>query len=423
MNSVEIKLKIFLIWIYVALAIFQGNTVYIFLTKSNQVVIIISLVVLALIVGISGKIEIQRKTKRVLLLYLVLDVVILSLINYSTPSMFFLTLSFSLLLIVFQSRENIILFLKVLSDQIFVIAFISLLFWLLTNIFGVIHASRIYSQGAIPWGHNVYATVHNIYFYINNYIVQKNIIGAVFANTAIFTEGPMYAYLLVIALFYEMNFNEKPNKYKMIVIMITSFTVFSDNAYIGVFFCIAFYWYLHHGNSSLRSFIIIAMVLVMGIAVVSMILYQKSIVKNASFQIRLDDMLANLRAFIHHPLLGVGFNNARGLDVYRNRAYIVNASNSSGFLGILAYGGLLWGIWYIIPFIKAIIDILQTHQNYFDRMMNGFIILTTILLLNVSIHDRIISFIICAISWGYILNKKNTETYFIDGGDKSLCKK
>ena len=186
--------------------------------------------------------------------------------------------------------------------------------------------------------------------------------------------------------------------------MVTSFTVFSDNAYIGVFLCIAFYWYSHQGKSLSSRYIIAAMVFVLGIVVVSFVLYQKSIVKSVSFFIRLDDMIANLRAFLHNPLVGVGFNNANGLDIYREYAYIYQSSNSSGFLAVLAYGGLIWGIWYIIPFVKAIVGIIQS-DNYFDRIMNGFTILTTILLLNVSIQDRIISFVICAISWGYMLNK------------------
>ena len=404
MDSIKFKLEIFLIWVYAAFVIFQGNTVYIFLTKSNQVVIILALAVLTLIVGNSGKLKIQRRTKNAILFYLILDIGIFSLINISTPSLLFLTLSFPLLLILFQNKENIMLFLKALSNLMFIIALVSLFLWIFTNIIGVVNASGVYSNDVIPWGYNVYATVHNIYFYIENYIVQSNIFGVSVANTAIFTEGPMYAYLLIIALFYEMNFYKKPNKYKMLVIMVTSFTVFSDNAYIGVFFCIAFYWFLHHGNSSSSRLIIAATVLVLGITVVSFVLYQKSIVKSTSFFIRLDDMFANLRAFLHHPLLGVGFNNAKGLDIYRKRSYIIDSSNSSGLLSIFAYGGITWGIWYIIPFIKSIVGIIQS-KNYFDRMMNGLIILTTILLLNVSIQDRIISFVICAISWGYILNK------------------
>ena len=36
MDSIKFKLEIFLIWVYAAFVIFQGNTVYIFLTKSNK---------------------------------------------------------------------------------------------------------------------------------------------------------------------------------------------------------------------------------------------------------------------------------------------------------------------------------------------------------------------------------------------------
>ena len=116
MDSIKFKLEIFLIWVYAAFVIFQGNTVYIFLTKSNQVVIILALAVLTLIVGNSGKLKIQRRTKNAILFYLILDIGIFSLINISTPSLLFLTLSFPLLLILFQNKENIMLFLKALSN-------------------------------------------------------------------------------------------------------------------------------------------------------------------------------------------------------------------------------------------------------------------------------------------------------------------
>ena len=96
MDSIKFKLEIFLIWVYAAFVIFQGNTVYIFLTKSNQVVIILALAVLTLIVGNSGKLKIQRRTKNAILFYLILDIGIFSLINISTPSLLFLTLSFPL---------------------------------------------------------------------------------------------------------------------------------------------------------------------------------------------------------------------------------------------------------------------------------------------------------------------------------------
>lgn len=123
-----------------------------------------------------------------------------------------------------------------------------------------------------------------------------------------------------------------------------------------------------------------------------------------SFSIRLDDIFASLRAFMNNPIIGVGFNNPRALDQYREFYSNRLGGNSTGFLAILAYGGIIWGIWYVIPFVYSLINIFK-RQIKQKVATNGFIIITFILLINISIHDRLISFWICSISWAFIFQK------------------
>ena len=120
-----------------------------------------------------------------------------------------------------------------------------------------------------------------------------------------------------------------------------------------------------------------------------------------SINARQDDILSTFRGFLHNPLFGMGYGNKIGLNVYRERGY--SEGLSTGLGAIFAYGGIMWGIWYIIPLFVAIMRYIKNKTN---RNKMGFIIITTILLTVTVVPSRLLTVMINVMCWRYILDEK-----------------
>lgn len=399
----KIEAEKYIIYLIMMLIIMQGNSVYVYITNSNQFLIIGVMILLLFLCYLQRKILITENLKVFLLLFSV-SMGSLSLYNYETPSLLFLTICFCLFLL-FENKKNLIFkMLYAFSDIAFIIAIISFILFVTINVLGLVNMNKAYSNLIIPWGTNNYQSFFDIYFTISNWTTQSNIFNFRGSpNTGVFTEGPMFAYTLVIALYIELMFKRRINYTRIIIISLTCLTTFSDNALIGLFLCILFYYYSKVSNKNIRKIYILLGIIIATIFILT-VLNLKFSAKNMSFSIRLDDIFASLRAFMNNPIIGVGFNNPRALDQYREFYSNRLGGNSTGFLAILAYGGIIWGIWYVIPFVYSLINIFK-RQIKQKVATNGFIIITFILLINISIHDRLISFWICSISWAFIFQK------------------
>lgn len=99
---------------------------------------------------------------------------------------------------------------------------------------------------------------------------------------------------------------------------------------------------------------------------------------------------------------GVGYQNMDAIESYRlfKRP---NAGLSTGVGAILAYGGLLWGGWYIVPFIVAIANYIRKPET---RKKMAFVIMAFMLLFVTVVQSRILCTIINAICWYFILERK-----------------
>ena len=121
-----------------------------------------------------------------------------------------------------------------------------------------------------------------------------------------------------------------------------------------------------------------------------------------SYNIHFDDISATLKCFCDNPFFGIGYNNVRGLVAYR-QVRRISAGLSTGLGGVLAYGGILWAVWYLVPFFISI----RYFVKYKDlRAKSGFVIIFTILLALIIVQETALCMMFNAINWKFIFNMK-----------------
>ena len=356
------------------------------------------------------KIVLGKQLPPIIILYIIIMVFLYSLVNIKTPSILMMSISFVLTFLLFEDQKRQETFLNDLCLIVEIISITGLFFFVFGTVLNLVKPTGYYSDSQIGWGRNTYYSYYNVIFSgANSSMVSANIFGYIgVPNYAIFTEPPMYAYFLITVLYVELNM--LPGKLRIsriILVVISCLSTFSTNAYLGMVICFSIYIYTHMGAVK-KIRVIIAPVGYIAYEILS----AKAINKAMSFNVRVDDILTCFKCFVQHPLIGVGFENAEALDQYR-LIYRHYAASSSGIMSILAYGGIVWGIWYIVPFIIAVKRFIGNSGDN-EKKKLGFIIISFILLFNVSIHNRMISSVVFSLAWLYVTDPYKRVTYRTD---------
>ena len=95
------------------------------------------------------------------------------------------------------------------------------------------------------------------------------------------------------------------------------------------------------------------------------------------------------------PINGIGYNNLKGINPFRLYKR-TDAGLSTGLGGILAYGGLLWGLWYIVPVVIAVKKYISQPKY---RNVLGFVFLYMALLVVTVVQSRILCTVCMTMSW------------------------
>lgn len=253
----------------------------------------------------------------------------------------------------FMKIENIIILLSIIS-----------IIFCLFEIIGLQPNMSISSQ----WEP---ASVQNIRGYFGVFFISPQSLGsAIPRNSGIFVEPAIYACVLNVGLFIELFIKncKKINFYKCIILIITILLSRSTTGIIVMILAILYKLFLVAKYSQLKTFYRVIIIL---LSLLSYVLFKVLLINkrgdisnlDSSYNIRLNDIYASLKAWEQHPFVGNGFNNIQSIQKYMYSFRLLPGVNhagatglSTGFFTILAFGGILYLLFYLIPIILSVFE-------------------------------------------------------------------
>ena len=237
---VKSNLKNFLNYILIFLIILDCRSVYVHMLGIGigNIIIIAIIILLSLLILYYNNVKFRLKLLMFILgYYIYISILYFLIVNQSKIS--FISrymIIFPLLIIYFFEirKDGAIELLKKYSNVIVIISIISLFFYVFGSLLNVIDPT---GKVTIQWG-NIKSI--NTYFFIHFDIqIDKIFFIRLIRNTSIFTEAPMYALHLLIALFATLFYYKRINKFKISIILISIATSLSTTAILlGIFLII-----------------------------------------------------------------------------------------------------------------------------------------------------------------------------------------
>lgn len=333
--------------------------------------------------------------------------------TFVTKFMFFFP-AFVFLFMLYTERGEMYRFLEKYVNVVTFIAGISLFFWLFGSQMGIIQPTNyIYAS----WGGNYN---YPIWFGVYTQRQEENFLGIILVrNQGIFCEAPMYNFILIVALAYELflrNHVEDKNgvsrlnilrndrnvskdggnhfyskadgafsvasnssiiikqqmqrkrvvTFRLILLIVTILTTLTTTGMILLIMAFVLrYMFTKSRDYILRSIkpLLIVLVCIAGLYMAIQIFLQKS--SSFSWKIHFDDLRAGFLAFLSSPLTGTGFESYTVIDMFRSSWRTAGgrkAGFSNSIMRILGQGGLVLGLVYFIPIIGTIWKSVRSKQ-------------------------------------------------------------
>lgn len=353
--------------------VLQCNSVYTRLIGfginiSKITIIIVALFSIVILLGFIRKKTIKRKEFLLFFLELLIGLVYMILSVRKNISMYIVLflLFFPLITFYFSSdNERISRLLKKIVNVVFALCIVSLVFYVFGTILHIIPSKTV----LVNWGGLNY---HNSYLGLHFEMQREDILGRfITRNTGVFTEAPMFSYVIVLALIFNMYINGK--KYVNFIFIITILSTLSSTGIICVIMFMLIKMLFEKTKSELTSFIkLLSIPLVVFVAIYgSMVVIENKINSTSkSYSIRLDDYRASILAWKDSPIWGNNFTNEEKTISYMEN-YRVRSSNSthkmtgqSNTVGrLLSEGGIILFMLYIFPVLVLIIKSVK-EKNY-----------------------------------------------------------
>lgn len=282
-----------------------------------------------------------------------------------------------------QGKEkipNILLFYRKL---VFIVAVISLFFWIFGSILRIISPSGtvLSSWGAVGNNLNVVPTFHNLYFETQNFRTGIQALNGVQRNSAIFTEAPMASLNFSIALLIDFldDHQGKHSKFIKIILVIAILSTFSTTGYMFLVFLLFGIWLnKKHRTAKNLQLVFIPILFILLIIGIRVLLVEKTSNNFSSASVRFDDFKVGLSAWKQHILFGIGIQNYKYLSQLMGSWRSSNLGFSNSLTDILSGGGLYLTILYLFSFARGI------YTNIIQKNWKGLIFVVLIIYLFVT---------------------------------------
>jgi hypothetical protein len=284
-----------------------------------------------------------------------------------------------------------------------VIAIISLIFYLFGSCLKLINPS---SETLIEWsGVRYIPNYYNVYFEAQNIIMY----GKEFSrNTGIFSEAPMYNFLLCIALMVQLFVKKKLSKVNIIILMVTIFSTLSTTGVLVSSMLIILKLILARSKNiaNLTTKILILIAIMASASIIGNYFIQDKVNgSSGSYKTRMDDLGNGIRSWKEHIFIGHGYGRQDLTMQYTSLNNRGTDGGSSGLMMVLPEGGI-----YLLS-IYLIAVILSVKYGIKNKNINIIVISITIsILFTITyIQYTYIMIYLLSLGWSLIFKKSNTN--------------
>ena len=330
-------------------------------------------------------------------------VILISIINFSKFTInnvlyYFINFPLLLVIILLLREQNklqtwLINFINITT----LLAIISLFFWILVSNLNIIaptdYLINKWSDGGVA------VSYYNIYFETQRIAIMDNVI---IRNSGIFAEAPMWNLILSIALMIQTLFLGR-NDYKTFILVLTILSTVSTTGVYIIGLIIAYK--IIFEVSGWKKYITLILVPIL-LLVLSFIWENKS--ETVSASIRFDDYKAGIQAWFDSVFFGSGFlNGLRVIESYMDTTIRGNLGYSNSLFIILAQGGIILFILYLLPMMLILVRRKYSYNTKFFIVL-FIVILSTTIFVDTYIFAFIVGFMYSIVLIG-VLDEKNNR--------------
>lgn len=273
-----------------------------------------------------------------------------------TINSFFIIFSFN--------KKSFFKILKYISKIVIIIVFISLFLYIFGSILDLIKPSGSHTY---KWGSKVISySYYNIFFEGQYTNVFGNIIPR---NIGVFTEAPVFSFMICLSLFIELFLLKQKNKFILIILFLCAFSTLSATGIVGTM--IIFIMKILN-NNKIKIPLLILTIIIGTIISITIVAFR---FKTTSGSTRIDDIRAGYYAWLENPVFGNGYNNSDPTISYMKDFRKDNTGRSSGLMCVLSEGGIFMLSFYLYSILKVIIISLKNNKKlllFFYLFILGF---------------------------------------------------
>ena len=303
---------------------------------------------------------------------------------------------------VFYLNDRLIYLLHKYSDIVFIIASISLFFWLAGSLLDIIEPNTYLTS---IWA-NEDGRLINGYYYLYFETQRINLLGFEgWRNTSIFVEGPMFNIVLLVALVNLLFLDKRSKKsinIKALIILVSIFSVLSTTGIFLSIFILLYKFYFRNKLTRKRILLLLSLSPVLLYATI-LFLYNLALDKaqTGSASMRVDDIHAGIMAWLDSPIVGNGYTHLEAILKYMNMSIRPNTGYSNGILSTLVQGGITLFLIYFLPFILFFIKK--------GRDMKFVILMWFVIMFSTIIDNTPLFLFLCALSYSVCFAKNDIK--------------
>lgn len=220
-------------------------------------------------------------------------------------------------------------------------------------------------------------------------------------NSGIFAEAPMWNLILSIALMIQTLFLGR-NNYKTFILVLTILSTVSTTGIYVIGLIIAYK--IIFEVSGWKKYIALTLVPIL-LLVLSFVWENKS--ETASASIRFDDFYAGIKAWSDSIFFGSGFSSGlRVIESYMDTTIRANLGYSNSLFLILAQGGIILLVLYLLPMILIFVKRKYSYDTKFFIILL-IVIFSTTIFVDTYIFAFIIGFTYSIVLIGELDEKNN----------------
>lgn len=256
-----------------------------------------------------------------------------------------------------EDRYNQIL-IKI-ANVVFVLSIISIVFYIFANCLNIIQPT---DYVLLRWGSDRRIPGYFGVYYNTQWINLNGV--HLIRNTGIFTEAPMYSFILCISLLIELFIIRRIRKKNVFVLLLTIFSTLSTTGITISLTVLTLQLILKKSKTILERILKITIIPVIIILALSLSLFfvkdkinESGNKKYGSFETRTDDFKIGLEAWKENKIIGHGYERHDITQQYMGSIRVMqnDIGGSSGLMMVLPQGGIYLTSIYIIPLIMAML--------------------------------------------------------------------